>query len=113
MSVLRAAWRLFALCTLTTPLFGLYLLLGLVGSALGALVGIGVLALLPSVLGDLLPAGVVDPWQPWAVARGMALGLGVALGEWEGAASAAETLTFELDELPRPKSENRSAISPK
>ena len=31
MSVLRAAWRLLALCILTTPAFGLYLLLGLFG----------------------------------------------------------------------------------
>ena len=33
MGVLRAAWRLLAISALTAPLFGLYLLLGLVGGA--------------------------------------------------------------------------------
>ncbi|MFN7146681.1 MAG: ABC transporter permease, partial [Myxococcota bacterium] len=53
--------------------------LALVGSLTGAALGIGALALAPVLLDGLLPAGAVQPWQPAAVGRGVALGVGVAL----------------------------------
>jgi putative ABC transport system permease protein len=63
--------------------FALYLgqtaLLALVGSGVGALVGLAVARLVPGVLGDLLPVQVDIGWQPMAMARGVALGVGVAL----------------------------------
>jgi putative ABC transport system permease protein len=63
--------------------FTLYLgqtaLLALVGSVVGALVGAVVARLVPAVLGDLLPVPVEVGWQPAAMARGIALGVGVAV----------------------------------
>ncbi len=53
--------------------------LGLAGSLVGAAAGLGVLALLPSLLGDLVPTAALRIWQPLAVARGVGLGLVVAL----------------------------------
>jgi putative ABC transport system permease protein len=63
--------------------FALYLgqtaLLALVGSVAGALIGAVVARLVPGVLGDLLPVEVVVGWQPAAMLRGVALGVGVAV----------------------------------
>ena len=63
--------------------FVLYLgqtvLLGLAGSAAGALVGSVVARMVPGLLGDLLPIQVEVGWQPVAMARGLALGVGVAV----------------------------------
>ncbi len=53
--------------------------LATVGSAAGAILGVGALVLAPLVLDGLLPAEAVQPWQPGAIARGLALGVGVAL----------------------------------
>jgi putative ABC transport system permease protein len=53
--------------------------LGLAGSLAGAAAGLGILALLPGLLADLIPAGALEVWQPLAVARGVALGMAVAL----------------------------------
>jgi putative ABC transport system permease protein len=49
------------------------------GSVAGALLGVGALALAPLVLDGMLPPGAIQPWQPVAMARGVALGVGVAL----------------------------------
>jgi len=59
-------------------------LLGLVGSAAGVVLGVGLALVLPRVLHaeDFLPAaplGMIDTWQPWAALRGLALGTGVSL----------------------------------
>ena len=54
-------------------------LLSLAGSLAGAALGVGVLALAPAVLGGLLPAEAVEPWQPVAIGKGVALGVGMAL----------------------------------
>jgi putative ABC transport system permease protein len=54
-------------------------LLGLAGSAVGALAGIGVMLVVPRLLPEFIPAAAVRPFQPAAVARGLALGTGVAL----------------------------------
>ena len=63
--------------------FVLYLgqtaLLALIGSAVGALVGAVVARLVPGLLGDLLPVQVEVGWQPAAMLRGIALGVGVAV----------------------------------
>ena len=63
--------------------FALYLgqtaLLGLVGSVAGALVGAAVARLVPVFIGDLLPVQVEVGWQPAAMGRGVALGVGVAV----------------------------------
>ncbi len=53
--------------------------LALVGSALGALAGSAVLATVPLLLEGIVPAGAIDPIQPRAILRGLALGVGVAL----------------------------------
>ncbi len=53
--------------------------LGLVGSLLGAMAGIGLVAGVGTAYSDLLPPGGLDPWQPEALLRGLGLGLGVSL----------------------------------
>ncbi len=63
--------------------FALYLgqtvLLALVGSLAGAVAGALAARAVPGLLGDLLPVRVDVGWQPWAMARGIGLGVGVAL----------------------------------
>jgi putative ABC transport system permease protein len=54
-------------------------LLGVAGSAAGAAAGVAIQLLAPRLAGELLPADLIDPWQPAAVVRGLALGIGVAL----------------------------------
>jgi putative ABC transport system permease protein len=49
------------------------------GCAVGAVAGLAVQAVAPAVLGDLLPAGSVRLWQPFALLRGGLLGMGIAL----------------------------------
>ncbi|HCH65072.1 MAG: hypothetical protein CL927_09710, partial [Deltaproteobacteria bacterium] len=53
--------------------------LGVAGSLVGAVVGTGCLVFVPSLLGDMLPPGSIDPVQPLAVVQGTALGTGIAL----------------------------------
>ncbi|MHB1046626.1 MAG: ABC transporter permease [Thermoanaerobaculia bacterium] len=53
--------------------------LGLVGSLLGAVAGIGLVAAVGRAYSDLLPPGGLDPWQPAALLRGLGLGLGVSI----------------------------------
>ena len=48
-------------------------------SAIGAALGTALMWLLPRFLGGLLPAELVRPWQPAAVAYGCTLGVAVAL----------------------------------
>src|SRR5688572_19674697 len=55
------------------------LLLALVASVIGALLGTGLHAMLPRVLTGLVPADLVRPWQPEAVGRGVVLGVAVAV----------------------------------
>lgn len=63
--------------------FSLYLgqclLLGLAGSLLGGLVGLGLQQQVPRFLGDLLPVSTLPFWRPAALARGLLLGLGTSL----------------------------------
>jgi putative ABC transport system permease protein len=72
-------------CLGMTPLevTGLYLaqtvLLALIGSGVGALVGTASLVAGPLLLEGLLPVEAISPLQPAAVARGLLLGVGVAL----------------------------------
>jgi len=54
-------------------------LLGLAGSLAGAAAGMAILLLSPYLAGELLPAELLDPWQGAAVARGLLLGVSVAL----------------------------------
>ncbi len=54
-------------------------LLGLAGSLVGALLAVGVLAVVPRLLGGLVPLGLVHVWQPFPMLRGTALGVGVAV----------------------------------
>ncbi|HEX5757934.1 MAG TPA: FtsX-like permease family protein, partial [Thermoanaerobaculia bacterium] len=62
---------------------GLYLgqtvLLGLAGSLAGIAAGAAVQWALPSLFPDLIPAELIRPWQPLALLRGLALGVGVAV----------------------------------
>lgn len=58
---------------------GQTVLLAGVGSTVGAAIGLSALKLAPVILAGLLPAEAVDPWQPAAALRGIALGVGVAL----------------------------------
>jgi len=63
--------------------FGIYLvlslLLGLVGSAIGAAGGLAVQATLPHVLGDFLPLDVAVRVHPRVVLEGLAIGLATSL----------------------------------
>jgi putative ABC transport system permease protein len=62
---------------------GLYLgqtvALGLAGSLAGILAGAAVQWTLPSLFPDLIPAELIRPWQPFALLRGLGLGVGVAV----------------------------------
>ncbi|HET9226858.1 MAG TPA: FtsX-like permease family protein, partial [Thermoanaerobaculia bacterium] len=64
-------------------IFPLYLgqtaLLGLAGSLVGIALGSVVQLALPGLFPDLIPAELVRPWQPTALLRGLALGVGVAV----------------------------------
>jgi len=54
-------------------------LLGLAGSLLGMVAGVAVQVALPHLFPDLIPVELVHPFQPTALARGLVLGLGVAV----------------------------------
>lgn len=55
-------------------------LLGVVGSAVGAVLGLLVQQAIPLLVGtDLVPPEAIRLWQPLAVVRGVGLGVGVAL----------------------------------
>ena len=54
-------------------------LLGLAGSLAGIVAGAAVQLALPPLFPDLIPAELIRPWQPLALLRGLALGVGVAL----------------------------------
>jgi putative ABC transport system permease protein len=58
---------------------GQAVLLGLVGSLVGAALALVILSLVPSMLGDLIPVTSFRAWQPAAIARGVALGTGIAV----------------------------------
>jgi putative ABC transport system permease protein len=64
-------------------IFPLYLgqtaLLGLAGSLVGIAAGVLIQLVLPSLFSDLIPGELIRPWQPGALLRGLALGVGVAL----------------------------------
>jgi putative ABC transport system permease protein len=64
-------------------IFPLYLgqtaLLGLAGSLVGIAAGAAIQLVLPSLFPDLIPNDLIRPWQPAALLRGLALGLGVAI----------------------------------
>jgi putative ABC transport system permease protein len=53
--------------------------LGLLGSLVGIALGVVVQAVLPRLFSDLIPAELIRPFQPGALLRGLALGLGVAI----------------------------------
>ncbi|HEX6904943.1 MAG TPA: FtsX-like permease family protein [Thermoanaerobaculia bacterium] len=62
------------------PLYlGQTLLLGLAGSLVGILAGAVLQMVLPELFPDLIPNELIHPWQPAALLRGLALGVGVAL----------------------------------
>lgn len=58
---------------------GQTIVLALAGSALGAILGMAVMLIAPIALRGLIPEGAVHVWQPWAMARGVGLGVTVAL----------------------------------
>jgi putative ABC transport system permease protein len=58
---------------------GQAVLLGLVGSLIGAALALVILQLVPSLLGDLIPVTSFSAWQPAAIGRGVALGTGIAV----------------------------------
>ena len=53
--------------------------MGFVGSLAGALLGLGVLFILPSILTDVLPLEVTPSFNPYALLEGLGLGLGISL----------------------------------
>ncbi|HWM94414.1 MAG TPA: FtsX-like permease family protein [Thermoanaerobaculia bacterium] len=62
------------------PLYlGQTALLGLAGSLVGIVLGSLLQLALPGLFPDLIPAELVRPWQPTALLRGLALGVGVAV----------------------------------
>ncbi|MGB3563968.1 MAG: FtsX-like permease family protein, partial [Thermoanaerobaculia bacterium] len=58
---------------------GQAVLLGLVGSLIGAALALVILRLVPPMLGDLIPVTSFSAWQPAAIGRGVALGTGIAV----------------------------------
>ncbi len=46
---------------------------------MGIVAGAAVQLVLPRLFPDLIPAELINPWQPGALLRGLALGVGVAL----------------------------------
>jgi putative ABC transport system permease protein len=58
---------------------GQAVLLGLVGSLIGAALALVILRLVPPLLGDLIPVTSFSAWQPAAIGRGVALGTGIAV----------------------------------
>jgi len=58
---------------------GQTILLGLAGSVVGMAIGGLLQAVLPGLFPDLIPHELIHAWQPWALARGLFLGTGVAL----------------------------------
>ena len=58
---------------------GQTVLLGLAGSLVGIAAGAAVQLILPSLFPDLIPGELIRAWQPAALLRGLALGLGVAI----------------------------------
>jgi putative ABC transport system permease protein len=53
--------------------------LGLAGSLAGCALGLGISAVLPLFLRDIVPPELLDWWQPVALLRGIALGLGTTV----------------------------------
>jgi putative ABC transport system permease protein len=53
--------------------------LGLIGSAVGAVAGVGVQMLAARFVEGLLPTAAIRPWQPEALLRGLILGVSVAV----------------------------------
>ncbi|HEX6850913.1 MAG TPA: FtsX-like permease family protein [Candidatus Polarisedimenticolaceae bacterium] len=90
-------------------------LLALLGSAVGASAGILILAIVPAFVGDVLPSGAIRPWQPWAIARGLGLGLGVALlfslPPLVGLGRVAPLRVFRRDAEPLPVSRWASGLA--
>ena len=58
---------------------GQTVLLGLAGSIIGAVVAVGLQSLAPAFLTRIFPTYVIEVWQPFALLRGVLLGVGVAL----------------------------------
>lgn len=54
-------------------------LLGVAGSVVGMIAGSLVQLALPAAFPELIPAELIRPWQPAALARGLVLGMGVAI----------------------------------
>jgi putative ABC transport system permease protein len=54
-------------------------IMGLVGSAVGAAIGVGIQFALPSAVRDYLPLEVEMRVEPWAIASGLLLGVWIAL----------------------------------
>jgi putative ABC transport system permease protein len=83
--------------------------LSLVGSCLGALAGVGLQLVAARWLADLIPPELIRSWQPAAIARGVGLGLSVALAF--SLAPLASTLSVaparvlrrDAEPLPQPK----------
>lgn len=66
--------------------------LALFGSLVGVALGIALQLATAQLLVGILPVEYLDPWQPWALVKGMALGLGVALlFSWPPLAEARRT----------------------
>lgn len=63
---------------IVTLYLGQTLALAFLGSVVGAAIGLGAMALLPRIVGGLLSKAEVSFWQPSAVLRGLALGVGTA-----------------------------------
>ncbi len=58
--------------------FGQVMLLAVIGSLAGAVLGMALQWYLPRFWSDLVPQGLLRPWQPMAMLEGVVLGVGVA-----------------------------------
>ena len=90
-------------------------ILALAGSVLGAALGTVALGLTPWLLAGLVPAEAVQPWQPAAIARGLAMGVGMALlFAWRPLWQAARVPPLRVlrrDVEPLPETPARTALA--
>lgn len=90
-------------------------LLGLVGSVVGAAAGVALVYVAPAIAGDLMRAELLDPFQPAAIARGIALGVGVtalfAIAPLSATLRVPPARVFRHDAEPLPPSRGARLLS--
>lgn len=94
---------------------GQAVLLGLAGSAAGALAGLAFLYTVPPLFREHIPVHLIDPWQPSAVVRGLSLGVAIAFvfsfPALVGILRVAPSRVFRRDAEPLPETRRTTWIT--